>query len=70
MKRIVTKQHQFLWQDLSSDFDVLGPYFTLSSNMEARYLHSIVTKTMLVFTSTDFIFDAYYAMEQAVIFPC
>ena len=33
---------------------VLGPHFTLSSTAEARYLHSLVTKTMLVFHQYGF----------------
>lgn len=37
---------QFLWRDLTSDFDVIGPYFTLSSTIEG---HSMVTKMMLAF---------------------
>lgn len=45
---------QFLWRDLSSDFDVLGPYFTLSKTAEARYLHPMVTKAMLVFHQYGF----------------
>ena len=45
---------QFLWRDLTSDFDVIGPYFTLSSTIEARYLHSMVTKTMLAFQKYGF----------------
>ena len=45
---------QFLWRDLSSDFDVVGPYFSLASSIEAQYLHSIVTKTMLVFQQFGF----------------
>ena len=44
----------FLWRDLSSDFNVLGPYFTLPCTMEAQYLHSLVTKTMLLFHQYDF----------------
>ena len=45
---------QFLWRDLSSDFDVLGPYFNIPSTMEAKYLHSLVTRTMLAFTQFGF----------------
>ena len=33
---------QFMWRDLSSDFDVIRPYFNITSNMEAKYLHSLV----------------------------
>ena len=39
---------QFIWRDLTSSFDVIGPYFNLSGSVEARFLHSMVTKTMLV----------------------
>ena len=45
---------QFLWRDLSSYYDVLGPYFTLSSTADAKYLHSVVVKTMLVFHQFSF----------------
>ena len=45
---------QFLWRDLSSDFDVIGPYFTISSTMETKFLHSVVTKAMLVFNQYGF----------------
>ena len=45
---------QFLWIDLSSDFDVIGPYFTCLATMEMRFLHSIVTRTMLAFTRFGF----------------
>lgn len=38
---------QFLWRDLSSKFDVIGPYFTLSSTVEAKCLYPLVTKVML-----------------------
>ena len=38
---------QFLWRDLSSDFDVVGPHFNCSSTMEAQSLHSIVIQTTL-----------------------
>ncbi len=45
---------QFLWRDLSSDFDVTGPYFTIPSSLESRFLHSVVTKTMFAFTQYEF----------------
>lgn len=40
-----------LWRDLSSSFDVVGPYYT---SLEMQFLHSIVTKTMLVFSQFEF----------------
>ena len=45
---------QFLWRDLSSDFDIIGPYFTIPSTMEAKFLHRIVVQTMLAFTQFGF----------------
>ena len=45
---------QFIWRDLSSDFDVIGPYFTCPSTVDMRFLHSIVTRTMLAFTQFGF----------------
>ena len=45
---------QFLWRDLSSDFDVVGPYFNCSSSMETQFLHSMVTRTMLAFSQFGF----------------
>lgn len=45
---------QFLWRDMTSDFDVLGPYFTSSGTIEARHLHTIVIKTFLVFNQYQF----------------
>ena len=45
---------QFLWRDLSSDFDIIGPYFTIPSTMEAKFLHGIVVRTMLAFTQFGF----------------
>lgn len=54
---------QFLWRDLSSSFDVVGPYYTCPSSMETQFLHSIVTRTML---NLAFIFVHYYVMEPVV----
>ena len=45
---------QFLWRDLSSEFDVIGLYFTVSSTMESKFLHSMVTRTMLAFVQHGF----------------
>lgn len=40
---------QFLWRDLTSNFDVVGPYFTLPSTIEAKQLHAYLTDTMTIF---------------------
>lgn len=29
---------QFLWQDLTSHFDIVGPFFTSSSTMESKFI--------------------------------
>ena len=52
--RKTTYMLQFLWRDLSSDFNVVGPYFNCSSTMETQFLHSIVTRTMFSFCRYGF----------------
>ncbi len=49
---------QFMWRDLSSDFDVLGSYFNCSSSLEAQSLHSMVVRTMLAFSQFGFVVRA------------
>jgi hypothetical protein len=41
---------QFLWRDLSSNFDIMGPYFTCASSIEMHCLHSMVVRTILTFS--------------------
>lgn len=45
---------QFLWRDLTSDFDAIGPYFSLPGSIESRFLYSMVTRTMLAFQEFGF----------------
>lgn len=45
---------QFLWRDISSSFDVVGPFFTSSSTLQTSYLHSMVTRVMLSFIQFGF----------------
>ena len=40
---------QFLWRDLTSAFDVVGPYYTGSGSFESKHLVGIVLETMKVF---------------------
>ena len=61
---------QFLWRDLTSDFDVIGPYFTCPSTIETRFLHSVVTRTMLAFTQFGFPVRACFAMELVPTYHC
>uniref|UniRef100_A0A1X7V8N6 Transposable element P transposase-like RNase H domain-containing protein n=1 Tax=Amphimedon queenslandica TaxID=400682 RepID=A0A1X7V8N6_AMPQE len=45
---------QFLWRDITSEFDVIGPYFTISGKIEAHNLHTLVMKNLLVFNQFEF----------------
>lgn len=40
---------QFLWRDLTSPFDVVGPYFTSSSALESKFTLSCVLECMQIF---------------------
>ena len=40
---------QFLWRDLTSSFDLVGPYFSSSSPLEAKFILSCVLETLRVF---------------------
>ena len=52
------RRHHMLYNfpgeiQLTSDFDVTGPYFTCPSTIE-MFLHSIVTRTVLAFSQFGF----------------
>ena len=40
---------QFLWRDLTSPFDVVGPYYSSSGTLEAKFILGIVLETIKVF---------------------
>ena len=40
---------QFLWRDLTSDYDIVGPYFTCSSTMESKFVLSCVYGSIKLF---------------------
>ena len=40
---------QFLWRDLTSSFDVVGPYYTSSSQLESKFIVSCVFQTLRLF---------------------
>ena len=40
---------QFLWRDLTSSFDVVGPYFTSSNPLESKFIVSCVIQTLRLF---------------------
>ena len=37
---------QFLWRDLTSHFDIVGPFFTSSSTMESKFIVSCILETL------------------------
>ena len=40
---------QFLWRDLTSEFDIVGPYFTCSSSVEGKFVLACVLETVKLF---------------------
>lgn len=40
---------QFLWRDLTSSFDVVGPYFTSSGQLESKFIISCILRTLRLF---------------------
>ena len=40
---------QFLWHDLTSEYDKVGPYFTLSSTVDAKFVMSCVLEIIKLF---------------------
>ena len=49
---------QFLWRDLSSNFNVVGPYYSCSLSLETKSLHSMVVRTMLALSQFGFLVRA------------
>ena len=45
---------QFLWRDLTSSSDVVGPYYTSSKAMESKYILGVVLETVKLFYLYDF----------------
>ncbi|XP_073239015.1 uncharacterized protein [Porites lutea] len=45
---------QFLWRDLTSSFDVIGPYFTCAGSWDHQFLLECVFRTLQVFTLYNF----------------
>ena len=40
---------QFLWRDLTSDFDIIGPYFTSAGTVDSKFILSCVLDTIGLF---------------------
>ncbi len=45
---------QFLWRDLTSSFDVVGPYYTSSCTLESKFIIGVVMETIKVFHLFEF----------------
>ena len=45
---------QFLWRDLTSDFDVIGPHFSSSSTMDCSFTVKCLQDTVDAFQSYGF----------------
>ena len=40
---------EFLWRDLTSCYDIVGPYFTSSSSVEGKFIIACVFETIKLF---------------------
>lgn len=40
---------QFLWRDLTSSFDIVGPYYTSAKSLESKFIFSCVIETLKMF---------------------
>jgi hypothetical protein len=40
---------QFLWRDLTGDYDIIGPYFTSSSTLNSKFVYSCLMETVKLF---------------------
>ena len=45
---------QFMWRDMSSHFDAIGPYFTAERSLETKFLVSCLFESMFVFETYGF----------------
>lgn len=45
---------QFLWRDLTSKFDVIGPYFTCAGSWDHKFLLECIMRTIQAFTLYNF----------------
>ena len=44
-----TQTSYILWRDLTSDFDIIGPYFTNSKTMDSKFIISCILETIRLF---------------------
>ena len=58
---------QFLWRDLTSSFDVVGPYFTSEDTVTAKFISACVFETIQLFQVIIFLFVKSY-QEYSLFF--
>ena len=44
-----THMLQFMWRDLTSSFDIVGPYFSTAETMSAKFVFACVLETIELF---------------------
>ena len=42
---------QFLWRDLTSNYDIVGPYFTSSESVDGQFIYARLFETLRLFES-------------------
>ena len=40
---------QFLWRDLTSNYDIVGPYFTCSESVDGKFIYACLFETLRLF---------------------
>ena len=40
---------QFVWRDLTSSFDIIGPYYSSSESMKSKFILACIYETMKIF---------------------
>jgi len=54
---------QFLWRDLTSKFDIVGPYFTSESPMKAKFVMACILESIKIFQVIVLIIVAYITVQ-------
>ena len=40
---------QFLWRDLTNNYDIVGPYFTCAESVDGRFIYACIFETLRLF---------------------
>jgi len=55
---------QFLWRDLTSVFDIVGPYFTCSSTVEGKFVLACILESVKVTVSPRLVYSYVMVVHQ------